>query len=168
MVRIKPTVILGREAGFSEEGVHYKLHNMNINGHRFLERTKILRKNEIFRKKWCRPKKTNNGRTTWIVQRNEKTIWNHSNYIEKLSFFYWTNKLSNNCFEQIKNIVDFLNERFYWSNKINFFWTIEKNEWNGLFTNDERIETRPSLTTGKDKMYAILLCRLCDLVAPLV
>ena len=50
MVRIKPTVILGREAGFSEEGVHCKLHNMNINGHRFLERTKILRKNEIFRK----------------------------------------------------------------------------------------------------------------------
>ena len=105
MVRIKPTVILGREAGFSEEGVHCKLHNMNINGHRILERTKILRKNEIFRKKWCRPKKTNNGRTTWIVQRNEKTIWNHSNDIEKLSFFYWTNKLSNNCFEQIKKIL---------------------------------------------------------------
>ena len=36
MVRIKPTLILGRKAEFSEEGVHCKLHSRNINGHRFL------------------------------------------------------------------------------------------------------------------------------------
>ena len=35
--------------------------------------TSFLRTNEIFRERWCRSeKKKNDGRMTWIVQRNEK------------------------------------------------------------------------------------------------
>ena len=63
-----------------------------------------------------RQKETNDGRTTWIIQRNEKKIsfllktnkneWLHIIRLNEL--FYWKNDL-------IERTI-LLNERFYWKN----------------------------------------------------
>ena len=142
---------------------------MNINGHRFFwkerrfwERTKFFVKMVSFKK---------NERWTNALDRSEKwknDLKSFERYWKTIVFLL-DQQIVQQLFRTNKKILlisrtnDFTDRT-----KSIFFWTIEKNEWNGLFRNDERIETRPSRTTGKDKMYAILLCRLCDLVAPLV
>ena len=69
--------------------IHY-MPALTRDGHRLCERTKCLKTNEIFR----HSKKTNDGRTTWIVRRNVKkniTIFNE--WKKK----FWVRWIEENC-----------------------------------------------------------------------
>ena len=76
----------------------------------------ILWTNEMFCERCCRLEITNDGRTTWIIQRNKKRSFlknerkNKSNELEKKLSFLYVQKIT-------KNYVFFLlNERLFQRN----------------------------------------------------
>ena len=76
-------------------------------GHPIFERTNIVRRKKFVHEKWYPSEKTNDGRTTWIVHRDEKIIVvlktnqkkQKKDFIDQMLFmnkcFYWTNDFTN-------------------------------------------------------------------------
>ena len=72
-------------------------------GHPIFERTNIIWRKKFVHEKWYPSEKTNDGRTTWIVHRDEKIIV----------------VLKTNQKKQKKDFIDqtlFMNKCFYWTN----------------------------------------------------
>ena len=127
--------------------------------------------------KGCRLEKNkkNNERTKWVVQRNKKGLFFKTNEKKqqqkdlKLSErtktktnkkelrFYWTNYFTEWSFSANPSKKDGKWRIILRVNKINFFWTIEKNERNGSFTNDEETKWKKSkLTISRYTSYSLI------------